>query len=319
MILSGINNYCATEDVKYQMDNSYVRKCTNEMNSDIVKQLVNLGNAAILEIEYSDKLTWLKVKSNGHIYVLQENFMVEEDSVEPGPTYVTGDLLKVDVGGEIQNIYVLKVNGEEVVGILDRNLGNTVAWISQEDYNAQGGNWLNDTEETKNENLFKFGPITANKFLEERTSTWGNVTEKYLPSAIDILKLTEFYQQLEINGDTENWESKYLNRGFEALAKIGNCYNNQDCKEKLTEAGYDDILLPDWITINLNNDGENSTYGYWTSTPMNYISQSPNHAWCVYIFGMLHSGYSSVEYSDHSGIRPIIHINKSYILEKLNI
>ena len=32
MILSGINNYCATEDMKYQLDNSYKRICTISMD-----------------------------------------------------------------------------------------------------------------------------------------------------------------------------------------------------------------------------------------------------------------------------------------------
>ena len=36
MIYSGINNYCATEDMKYQLDNSYSKICTTSMNPDTV-------------------------------------------------------------------------------------------------------------------------------------------------------------------------------------------------------------------------------------------------------------------------------------------
>ena len=65
------------------------------------------------------------------------------------PSYAVGDLLKVQVSdSETQNIYVLEVNGNEIVGILDRNLpGGTVAWISEEDYNSAGGNWTGDSDD----------------------------------------------------------------------------------------------------------------------------------------------------------------------------
>ena len=83
MILGGINNYCATEDVKYQMDNSYTKICTTDLDAEKVKEMVNLGNAEILEIAYSGKLIWLKVKSNNHVYSLQDNTMVEGDFENP--------------------------------------------------------------------------------------------------------------------------------------------------------------------------------------------------------------------------------------------
>lgn len=186
MILSGINNYCATEEIKYQMDNNYTKTCTSSMTKENVSKMVNLGNAEILEIEYSDKLTWLKVKSNGHIYSLQNNTMVEGDLDKPEAKYAVGDLLKVQVSdSETQNIYVLEVNGDEIVGILDRNLpGGTVAWISEEDYyNATGRDFYDDLDnypEQLNQNLHEFGPITANRALEERTSSWNKVTNKYV-------------------------------------------------------------------------------------------------------------------------------------------
>ncbi len=40
MILSGINNYCASEDMKYQLDNSYERICTSSMNKEDVPTMV---------------------------------------------------------------------------------------------------------------------------------------------------------------------------------------------------------------------------------------------------------------------------------------
>ena len=71
MILGGINNYCASEDMKYQLDNSYKRICTTSMNADNVKDMVNLGNAEIKEIAYDGKkLTTLVIESNNHKFTL---------------------------------------------------------------------------------------------------------------------------------------------------------------------------------------------------------------------------------------------------------
>ena len=71
MILGGINNYCASEDMKYQLDNSYTKICTTSMNADNVKDMVNLGNAEIKEIAYDGKkLTTLVIESNNHKFTL---------------------------------------------------------------------------------------------------------------------------------------------------------------------------------------------------------------------------------------------------------
>ena len=321
MIYSGINNYCATEDVKYQLDNNYTKICTSSMDKEDVPTMVNLGNAEILEIEYSDKLTWLKVKSNGHIYSLQDNAMVEGDLDKPEAKYAVGDLLKVQVSdSETQNIYVLEVNGDEIVGILDRNLpGGTVAWISEEDYNSAGGNWSSDDDTTFNQNLYEVGPVTANKALNERTSSWNKVTKKYLPEATTILKLTEYYKELETSGETANWESKYFTDIYNFMMSnedVYNCRSGSECREAITAAGGSKYLLPEWATINLETTGDSSAgYGYWTKTLnvlfKHYIS------WSVISNGFLIIGEYDVNISDLAGVRPVIHIYKSNILEKL--
>ena len=322
MILSGINNYCATEDVKSQLDKDYVRICTSSLDAEKVKEMVNLGNAKIIEIEYGTKLTWLKVESNGHIYSLQDNAMVEGDLNKPESKYAVGDLLKVQVSdSETQNIYVLEVNGSEIVGILDRNLPiGTGPWINQKDYNSAGGNWNSDDETTFNQNLYQFGPITANKALNERTSSWNKVNEISLPSAEEILKLTGYYKELESSGETENWESKYFtdfNNFMMSNESIQTCSSGRECREAITAAGGSKYLLPEWATINLETTGDSSAgYGYWTNTPINYsVVSYPDRAWLVYGDGYL--GGDSVDYSGYFGARPVIHIYESNILTKL--
>ena len=131
------------------------------------------------------------------------------------------------------------------------------------------------------------------------------------------MKLTEYYQNLS-EADKQNWESKYDDRMNEALGAIGGCGSNADCKEKLTEAGYGDILLPEWATINLLTTGDSSAgYGYWTSTPAKYsVVSSPDFAWVVNVFGYLYS--DNVDSSGDVGVRPVIHIYESNILSKLD-
>ena len=251
-----------------------------------------------------------------------DNQYIYEYSEECKITYAVGDLLKVQVSdSETQNIYVLEVNGDEIVGILDRNLsGGTVAWISEEDYNSAGGNSSSDNEETVNQNLYEFGPITANKALNERTSTWNRVSEKYLPSAEDILKLTDYYKELESSGETSNCESKYFTDfyGFiQANEDVMNCRSGSECRQAITSAGGAKYLLPEWATINLMTTGDSSAgCGYWTRTPMNYsVVSDPDYAWFVIDYGYLNLDF--VGLFDGYGVRPVIHIYESNILEKL--
>ena len=317
LIYSGITTYCATEEMKVQMDKDYEKLCDSEMTKEDVKEMVNLGNAEVIEIGYGSKLNRLKVKSNGYIYTLVKGKMTEGDIVVEDP-YVLGDLLKVDVGGgQSQNIYVLEMNGDEITGILDRNLGDTVAWISNEDYNSAGGNSSSDSDEVYNQNLYKFGPITVNKALEERTSGWSNVTSKRLPKAEEMLKLTEFYQNLS---DKSNWESEYFTRITEMESSgISSCSSSRDCRTKIEQAGYGDILIPEWATINLRTTGdcsENAAWGYWTSTLVDYeVVSYPGFAWNVcFNYGLCSYG---ADHYDDVGVRPVITISTSNIINKL--
>ena len=83
MIYSGINNYCASEDMKYQLDNSYTKICTTSMNKDTVKEMVNLGNADIKEIAYDgERLTTLVIESNNHIFKLCDGTFVMDSECE---------------------------------------------------------------------------------------------------------------------------------------------------------------------------------------------------------------------------------------------
>ena len=83
IVYNGIVNYCLIEEMEAQLNNNYKKICTSELDKDDVSNMVNLGSAEILEIEYTTKLTWLKIKSNGNIYSLKDNKMVEGDLTKP--------------------------------------------------------------------------------------------------------------------------------------------------------------------------------------------------------------------------------------------
>lgn len=187
------------------------------------------------------------------------------------------------------------------------------------DYNSAGGNWSSDSDEVKNQNLYEFGPITALAAMNERTSSWNKVTKKYLPEAPEILRLTEYYKELESSGETANWESKYdtdFGNFMTSNESIQNCSSGSECREAIIAAGGAKYLLPEWATINLETTGDSSAgYGYWTRTPMNYsVVSIPVNAWYVYVIGYLYGG---VRYSGDVGVRPVIHIYESNILSKL--
>ena len=87
MILGGINNYCASEDMKYQLDNNYERICTSDMDINDVEKMVNLGNATINEIVYDgEKLTTLVITSNNHKFTLcpSGTFAMDDEECDGG-------------------------------------------------------------------------------------------------------------------------------------------------------------------------------------------------------------------------------------------
>ena len=85
MILGGINNYCANEEMKAQLNPNYTRICTSDMDEDDVPTMVNLGNATIDKIVYNgDKLTELEITSNNHKFTLcpSGTFAMDDEECE---------------------------------------------------------------------------------------------------------------------------------------------------------------------------------------------------------------------------------------------
>ena len=87
MIYSGINNYCATADMQNQLTGE-VNICADGVTTTEVSQMVNLGNAKVTAISYSNgKITNLVIESNNHKFTLcgDGNFAMDDEECSVTP------------------------------------------------------------------------------------------------------------------------------------------------------------------------------------------------------------------------------------------
>ena len=72
VIVSGINTYCATAEMKAQIDDSYTDICADGVTSSEVATMVNLGNATISgnPTFENGRVTAITVISNGYKVVM---------------------------------------------------------------------------------------------------------------------------------------------------------------------------------------------------------------------------------------------------------
>lgn len=82
LVLSGVNNYCATEAMKIQMGSLTAAdaKCGDDFTASTVADMINYGkNTTVDEAELTGGvLTALEVTSNGYTYELSGGKMVEK-------------------------------------------------------------------------------------------------------------------------------------------------------------------------------------------------------------------------------------------------
>ena len=194
MIYSGINNYCATADMQNQLTGE-VNICADGVTSDEVSQMVNLGNAKVEEVSYSNgKITNLVIESNNHKFTLcgDGSFAMddEECSVTPPPTEQGESLIstlleQVGKNGLVQdttntNIYYYTGTNEEV--------SNNYLWY--------GGHHWRVVEIDTNANtllLISQQPLTA---IQPASAGW-ETKEAYEASYINTWLNEYFYNSLD--------------------------------------------------------------------------------------------------------------------------
>ena len=140
MIYSGINNYCATADMQNQLTGE-VNICADGVTTEEVSQMVNLGNAKVEEVSYSNgKITNLVIESNNHKFTLcgDGNFVMDDEECGVTPPIEEPEEDYVDNSGanapELDtNMIPIKYNGTNWV-----YADTTEAW-----YNYDNQEWAN--------------------------------------------------------------------------------------------------------------------------------------------------------------------------------
>ena len=179
--------------------------------------------------------------------------------------------------------YVLEDYGNKVTLILDRNLGDDVAWASKADYNDD-----NYGEYGKNNK----GPITALTYLQRQTSTWTNLLEM----TISTFDYDDEREDVELGN----------NKVFKMYARLPKYSETYAINNSIT------LTNTPWLYINLYNTGDdtadsngNKKYGYWTSAA---ASSRFSDARCVHYNGFV-NGYQ-VNNAIVYGVRPVIELSK---------
>ena len=97
MIYSAINNCCATSKIENQL-NGTIDICADGVTTEEVSQMVNLGNAIVNKVTYSNgKVTELEVESNNHTFKLcgDGSFVKDEEECAPDVAITTGPLIDI--------------------------------------------------------------------------------------------------------------------------------------------------------------------------------------------------------------------------------
>ncbi len=189
---------------------------------------------------------------------------------------------------EDYNFYVIKDDGKEVTLIMNKNLGNRVAWISKEDYIAAGGI---ESDYGSNGNNNK-GPLTALKQLENLTKNWTN-----LKSYDYILEDDRPSKWIELGGPSEIMYQRVKRMNIKArLLMLTDIENIVD---------WETLKIPTYLYENLSQDNISDIHqSYWLSTAYYF-----GHSLIVSSKGNVFDNY--VHYGASVGVRPVIKISKT--------
>ena len=164
MIYSGINNYCATSKMEQEL-NGTPDVCADGVTTEEVSQMVNLGNAKVTSVSYSDgKVVSLVVESNNHKFTLcgDGSFVMDDEECSVTPPIEEPEEDYTDGSGanapELDtNMIPIKYDGTNWV-----YADTTEAW-----YNYDNQEWANAV--VLNENVTK---NIGDTITEDEVSLW---------------------------------------------------------------------------------------------------------------------------------------------------
>ena len=204
----------------------------------------------------------------------------ENSCIQAGNTCSADDIkagitVNVKVNDEqTEKFYVLADDGNKVTLILNRNLGNNVAWYADASDNS-------------------YGPITALTALQDRTSTWTNLPEM----TINTFDYDDGREDVSL-GDNKSFTMYVRLPKYSEISAV-----------KTANGG----TMPKWLHINLWGTGDDTKdsngyykYGYWTSTV------ASSYSYIAHVVS--YSGGLTVSFSVDSdrdfGVRPVIELSK---------
>lgn len=217
-----------------------------------------------------------------------------------GKECTPGTAFAIKVNEEkIYKFYVISDDNSKVTLIMDRNLGNRVAWITQDDYNddTNYGTYGNNNR----------GPITTLSYLNVQTANWDNIEpiESYTyDNNLNGTTNTYGYQKLEI-----------INGVGKLTSQDGLIISEVEGITKARLLTYEEVnnleianndTIPTYLYGNLSSSNTiELPYSYWLLTA--YPSNS-NDARIVYYNKGVNIGFTRNE--TQVGIRPVIEVVK---------
>ena len=315
MILGGINNYCASSEMKKQMGTLGSEDIDCSINSSFseeeIGKMLNLGNATVISNSYSNgKLTELVIESNNHKFTLCPSGQFAMDDEECGAVAVltTGPIKDV----VLSNFPYLETNGNGCVTSTDNNysymggcyLKSKV--IELPDASGNGGKSEHPTTNYLWYSGFLWRIMGINADGTVRLITDENVTE---------IPWGAYYT-------AENWDDSYakdwLNNYFYSRLKGNNIIKEETwCSESTTDyngarttcsnnlstetAKVGLITLDEYRLAGDRGSYLNIRQSQWTMTPHNGAD-----SWYVSYNGKT---YNYIDVSEEHGVRAVINVN----------
>ena len=293
MILGGINNYCASSEMKKQMGalGSEDIDCSikTSFTEEEIEKMLNLGNATVVSNSYSNgKVTGLVIKSNNHTFTLCSNNQFAMDDEEcDGEVALVGTPIIEKTKELVYENGACKTDGTtyNYMGgcYIKGKPNNNYIWYSGFLWRIMGINADGTVRLITDENVTAIpwgASNTAQKWDESYAKDWLN---------------NYFYPRLKGNNiiKEETWCSETTTDSSSARTE---CTNNLS-----KESAYVGLMTLD----EYNLAGGSSSYlnigqWQWTMTPYN-----SSYAWSVYYDG----NASSNSVSNPGGLRAVINVN----------
>ena len=295
MILGGINNYCASSEMKKQMGTlgSEDIDCSikSSFTEEEIGKMLNLGNATVISNSYANgKVTGLVIESNNHTFTLCSNNQFAMDDEECGDEIaLVGDPIIEKAKELVYSNDSCKTDGTTYQYMdgcyIKGNPNNNYIWYSGFLWRIMGIN----------------ADGTVRLITEENVTTipWGasDTAQNWDGSYAKDWLNNYFYSRLKGNNiiEEETWCSETTTSNSSARTTCSNNLSTETAKVGL-------ISLDEYYLSGGSGSYLNIGQYHWTMTP-----SSSSSAWGVGNGGNANNN----DVSDTGGLRAVINVNSN--------